>query len=146
MMNLQFPPPEFEIERRGERAYVFDPVRKAWLLLTGEEWVRQNMVAFFVKTLRYPKEMVALEKEIFVNGLKKRFDILVYDSAHRPWMLVECKEENIRLSEAVLQQLLRYHIAVPVRWMIITNGVQTMGWQKESTNLVVIDTFPKWNE
>lgn len=146
MMLLQFPPPEFEIERRGERTYVFDNIRKTWLLLTGEEWVRQNMVAYLVKTLGYPKEMLALEKEVRVNGLKKRFDILVYDSSHQPWMLVECKEENIRLSEAVLQQLLRYHIAVPVRWMIITNGVQTMGWKKDSENLMLVDTFPKWDE
>src|SRR5690242_6631658 len=137
MISLQFPPPEFEIEKRGEKPYIFDPIRKTWLLLTGEEWVRQNVVAYLIRTLRYPKEMIALEKGIWVNDLKKRFDILIYDSKHQPWMLIECKEENIQLSEDVLQQVLRYHMAVPVQWLVITTGMQTLVWKNENTNLVI---------
>lgn len=145
-MFVQFPPPDFKTERRGEKTYIFDPIRKTWLLLTREEWVRQNMVAFLVNVLHYPKEMVTLEKEIRVNSLRKRFDILLYNSAHQPWMMVECKKDEVHLSEEVLQQLLRYHMAVPVRWLIITNGVQTMGWKKEKGNLVLTESFPKWDE
>ena len=145
MVSLQFPTPEFEIERRGGKPYIFDSIRKAWLLLTPEEWVRQNMVAYLVKTLRYPKQLVAVEREILVNNLKKRFDILVYDSNHQPWMLIECKEEKIQLSEDVLQQLLRYHIAVPVSWLVITTGVETLVWKRENASLVLTESFPDWS-
>lgn len=146
MITVQFPPPQFRMQKRGEKPYIFDSVRKRWLLLTGEEWVRQNIVAYFVSTLQYPKEIIALEKEITVNGLRKRFDILLYGSGHQPWMLVECKAPDIKLSEDVLQQALRYNLTVPARWLVITNGEHTVVWRKEEGRLTTVPAFPSWDE
>src|SRR6478735_275420 len=116
MIVIHFPQPKFRIKERDGKRYIFDSIRKTWLLLTEEEWVRQNFVAYLVKTLHYPGTLIALEKEIVLNGLKKRFDVLVYNKNHLPWMLVECKAPEVKLSEDVLQQALRYNITVPVQF------------------------------
>jgi predicted type IV restriction endonuclease len=146
MITVPFPPPQFAIRAKGEKRYIFDALRRRWLRLTEEEWVRQNMVAYFIHTLQYPKEMIALEKKILVNHLAKRFDIVVYDSQHQPWMLVECKAPAVRLDDTVLQQALRYHLTVPVKWLVLTNGVSTAGWKKEAQALQKTATLPRWEE
>jgi type I site-specific restriction endonuclease len=146
MITVRFPDPQFRIRRKGETPYIFDAIRKSWLVLTEEEWVRQNVVAYFIQTLAYPKEAIALEKEILVNGLKKRFDILVYNKFHEPWMLVECKAPNISLNETVLQQALRYNLSVPVFYLVISNGSQTMVWKKKAASLELLQAFPAWLE
>lgn len=87
---------------------------------------------------------MALEKVITLNGLKKRFDVLVFNGQHQPWMMVECKAPEVALNEGVLQQLLRYNISVPVELMIITNGAATMGWKKENGSLKLLMSLPRW--
>ncbi|HEU0111164.1 MAG TPA: type I restriction enzyme HsdR N-terminal domain-containing protein [Flavisolibacter sp.] len=144
MIHLQFPEPQFRIKKEGEKHYIFDSIRKLWLLLTEEEWVRQNFVNYLITELNIPQAMIALEKEIILNELKKRFDILVYNKEHKPWMLVECKAPAVNLSESVLQQVLRYNITVPVEFIIITNGTSTIGWKKEAGHLQLIDVLPGW--
>src|SRR5690349_11161373 len=144
MITVQFPDPQFKLKKEGEKRFVFDFIRKTWLLLTEEEWVRQNFVAYLVKTLRYPETLIALEKEIVLNGLKKRFDILVYDKNHQPWMLVECKAPEVLLSEDVLQQALRYNITVPVQFVVITNGNATVAWEKKDEALNLIYSLPEF--
>ena len=131
MIAVQFPEPQFRMKMENGKQYIFDAIRKTWLLLTEEEWVRQNFVRYLTSTLKYPSTIIALEKEIALNDLKKRFDILVYDRQHQPWMLVECKEPKVALNEDVLQQVLRYNISVPVQYIIITNGSTTVGWKKD---------------
>lgn len=145
MISIAFPEPAFRMEKRGGRPFVFDAIRRQWILLTEEEWVRQNFVAYLLQVMQYPKEAIALEKAILVNGLKKRFDILVYDREQKPWLLIECKAPQVGLSEDVLQQLLRYHLAVPVKWLLITNGVATTCWRKEEGSLVMVRELPVWN-
>ena len=142
MITVQFPVPQFKMKKEGGKRFVFDTIRKSWLLLTEEEWVRQNFVAYLVKQLHYPETLIALEKEIILNGLKKRFDILVYDPSHQPWMLVECKAPEVLLSEDVLQQALRYNITVPVPFIVITNGASTMAWEKTTEGLKLLQSLP----
>lgn len=131
MIEMNYPAPDFRTRTEGGRRFIFDRIRKTWLLLTPEEWVRQNFVQYLLVQLNYPASFMALEKEIKLHELRKRFDLLVYDPAHRPWMLVECKEPTVPLSEDVLQQVLRYHASIPVDYLIITNGEHTIGWKKE---------------
>ena len=78
------------------------------------------------------------------GGLKKRFDILVYDNNHKPWMLVECKEPGVILSENVLQQVLRYNMKVPVQYTVITNGNHTIAWIKNNAQLDLLTELPRW--
>ncbi|MGZ5191191.1 MAG: type I restriction enzyme HsdR N-terminal domain-containing protein, partial [Flavisolibacter sp.] len=123
---------------------VFDSIRKVWLLLTEEEWVRQNFLNYLISGLNYPSGLIALEKEITLNDLKKRFDILVYNTSYQPWMMVECKAASVKLNENVLQQLLRYNISVPVEYMVITNGSSTIGWRKEGGELKMLQELPQF--
>jgi len=143
MIVVQYPEPKFKMKNENGKQYIFDNIRKAWLLLTEEEWVRQNFVNYLISKLNYPSSVIALEKEIRLNDLKKRFDILVYNKQHQPWMLVECKELNVNLNEEVLQQVLRYNISIPVEYIVITNGKITVGWKKEK-ELVLLNELPQW--
>ena len=142
MIRLKYPEPGFRTKIDADRRYIFDQIRKTWLLLTEEEWVRQNFINFLVKGLEYPSAFIALEKEIQLYELKKRFDILVYDRNHQPWMMIECKGADIVLNEDVLQQVLRYNVSVPVKFIIITNGKQTIGWEKSEGRLRLIEEMP----
>ncbi|HWJ90556.1 MAG TPA: type I restriction enzyme HsdR N-terminal domain-containing protein [Flavisolibacter sp.] len=144
MIAVQYPKADFRVKNEAGRRFIFDKIRKTWLLLTEEEWVRQNFVNYLQSVLNYPAAFIALEKEIRLNELKKRFDILVYDKAHHPWMLVECKEPKVQLQEEVLHQVLRYNISVPVQYIVITNGEHTIAWQKEGGALMILDVLPVW--
>lgn len=144
MIHVVYPEPDFRMKKENDRQYIFDSQRKAWLLLTPEEWVRQNFISYLQKALNYPSSLIAVEKEIILNGLKKRFDILVYDENHKPWMLVECKAPEVELSEKVLRQVLVYNQSVPVSFFVITNGKNTLGWRKEGEGMKLVDELPGW--
>jgi hypothetical protein len=144
MLSIQFPEPAFQLKKEKEKDFIFDPLRKKWLLLTPEEWVRQNFVQYLVRVQHYPADLIAQEKVLQLGELKKRFDILVYDKQHRPWMMIECKAPEIKLNEGVLQQLLRYHISIPVGFLVITNGEHSYGWEKKGMNLQLLSQMPEW--
>lgn len=142
MLSIQYPEPEFRIKSESGQEFIFDALRKKWLLLTPEEWVRQNFIQYLVKVLNYPPALIAVEKEIWLGELKKRFDILIYNNEHRPWMLIECKSADIALTEDTLQQVLRYNMTVPVPFIIITNGNTSYGWRKDPDELKLINSLP----
>ncbi|MBA2499071.1 MAG: type I restriction enzyme HsdR N-terminal domain-containing protein [Chitinophagaceae bacterium] len=144
MFNIQYPEPDFKLKKEKDRDFIFDPYRKIWLRLTGEEWVRQNFIAYLVKELQYPASLIAIEKEIMLGELKKRFDILVYDPSFHPWMMIECKAPSVPLSASVLQQVLRYNISLPVTYLVITNGNFSMAYSKYEGDLVTLQHLPTW--
>ena len=144
MLTINYPEPAFRIKKENTKEFLFDPLRKKWLLITPEEWVRQNFVQYLVQTLKYPPALIALEKEIWLGELRKRFDVLVYNKAHQPWMIVECKGADVSLTESTLQQALRYNMVVPVEFLVITNGHYTYGWQKLGRQLKDLDELPAW--
>ncbi len=142
MISIHYPEPAFRVKEEEGKKFIFDPIRKKWLLLTPEEWVRQNLVSYFVQVMGYPSSLIALEKEIQLGERIKRFDILVYNKAHQPWLMVECKAPEIKLDEPVLQQVLRYHLGVPVNYLMISNGNTTYGWVKDESGLRLISELP----
>lgn len=146
MLVINYPEPDFLIKQEAGKEIIFDPLRKRWLMLTPEEWVRQNFVQYLIRQKKYPAALIAMEKVIMLGELKKRFDILVYDRNHRPWMMIECKSPAIKMDEAVLHQLLRYHISVQTGYLVITNGTYAYGWEKENKRLKLIRDLPKWEE
>lgn len=145
MLVITYPEPGFRIKKENDKDMLFDPLRKKWLVLTPEEWVRQNFVQYLIQVKKYPVALIALEKEIWLGELKKRFDILIYNNDHQPWMIVECKSGTITLNDETLQQALRYNISVPVEFIIITNGHYSFGWQKKDAQLNSITEMPGWN-
>jgi hypothetical protein len=144
MITVNYPAPSFKIKQENEQHFVFDAIRKTWLVLTEEEWVRQNFIQYLVTELHYPATLIAIEKELELNGLKKRFDVLVYNQQHQPLMLIECKAPQLALNDAALEQLLRYHMSIPVSFLIITNGKTTYGWEKIGNELKLLDKLPEW--
>lgn len=121
---------------------VFDELRRRWLVLTPEEWVRQHFLQHLLQIAGYPSGLIAVEKEIKVGEMRKRFDILVYDRNHKPWLMIECKAASVALDALVLEQLLRYHIAVPVPYLVITNGHNSRGFGKRDGALYELDALP----
>lgn len=142
MVQINFPEPDFKIKKENDGEFIFDTLRKKWVMLTPEEWVRQNFLRYLLIGKKYPPSLIAIEKEMRLGELKKRFDILVYNSSHQPWMLVECKATAIKLDEKVLQQLLRYNISIPVEYLIITNGNATFAWQRKEDGLELVKELP----
>ena len=144
MIAVNYPEPDFRIKEKEEKKFLFDPIRKIWVSITDEEWVRQNFIQYLTRELNYPVSLIAVEKEIQLGELKKRFDILVYNKDHEPWMLIECKAPEINLDEKTFQQVLRYHLSVPCSYLIITNGHYTYGWEKIGGELKEMKEMPVW--
>jgi len=144
MIIVNYPEPVFRFKEENGKEMIFDFIRKQWLFLNEEEWVRQNFIQFLVQELKYPLELIAIEKEIQLGDLKKRFDILVYGRDHKPWMLIECKAGEVNLDEKALYQVLRYNISIPANFLVITNGRFTYAWEKAEGELKEIQQMPLW--
>src|SRR2546422_6389986 len=106
MIKIEYPLYQPKIKKQPGKELIFDEVRKKWVQLTPEEWVRQNFLQYLIQIKHYPATLIAVEKEIKLGELKKRFDIVVYDAGSKPWMIIECKEMNVELNKQVLDQVL----------------------------------------
>ena len=146
MIKIHYPVHEFRMKKENNREMIFDESRKTWLRLTPEELVRQNFIRYLIHTKNYPSSLVALEKKIMVGEMTKRFDILVFSKEHHPWMMVECKSTTVSLNEEVLNQVLRYNIAMPVQYLVITNGTSCMAFKKEHSELLPLEEIPEFGE
>ena len=122
--------------------FIFDEVRKRWVVLTPEEWVRQNFLQYLIHVKKYPASLIAVEKEIKLGELKKRFDVVVYDRNTKPWMIVECKEMDVPLNKSVLDQALRYNMSLHVPYLVITNGSYCMAVLLKDNAMTEISTLP----
>ena len=122
MIKIAFPEPAFRTRDKQGYMELFDSIRKAWIRITPEEWVRQNFIQWLIQEMKYPSAMIAVEKELMLGELKKRFDILIYNNNHQPWMMIECKAPEVDLSEKTIMQILRYNMSIPVPYLVITNG------------------------
>jgi hypothetical protein len=129
---------------RGPKKEVWDPCRKRWIVLTPEEWVRQHVIQFLIQEMAYPVEMIAVEKELTIINKRRRFDVLVYDCWHEPWLMIECKEQDVVLDQKVLDQILHYNIGIPVPFLVVTNGNHTMGFERSISGLEWLTSFPTW--
>ena len=109
------------------------------MLFRSEEWVRQHFLLYLTETLGFAASLIAVEKQLQIADVKKRFDIVVYDNQARPFILVECKEMNETLKEAVLLQALNYFREIQSRYLIITNGNHTIAYEKKGSEFVETD-------
>lgn len=142
MINVVYPPLKPRIKVEAGREFIFCLIRKRWFSVTPEEWVRQNFLLYFTEVLHYSKSMIAVEKQIRVGEMEKRFDIVVYDRGTKPWIVTECKESSVNLSGATLQQVLRYNIHLTAPYLCITNGNYTLGFKNEGDHFVEISHLP----
>ena len=142
MINVIYPSEKPSIRVVGGKEEIFCLVRKRWLVLTPEEWVRQNFLLYLTKVLQYPLSLMAVEKQVVVNQQKKRFDIVVFKNTMEPNIIVECKEIEVSLSEKVIQQVLEYYSVIQSDFMLVTNGNFTYGFQRSGSSLLSIESIP----
>lgn len=123
MLKLSFPNYEFRLKKIDEKRFIFDEIRKKYIELTAEEWVRQNCIKFLINEKKYKSQLIAVEKKIILNNLTKRFDIIAYNNNGDPNLLVECKAPNIAIKQETFDQILSYNRVINSKYLMITNGI-----------------------
>ncbi len=137
MIKIEYPLEKPSIKTADGKEKVFCVIRKRWLLLTPEEWVRQNFLLYLIHVLQYAPSLIAVEKQLLLADVKKRFDIVVYKNA-MPYLIVECKEMNVPISEKTIMQVLQYNTKVQAEVMVITNGSYCVAYKKVGNDFVEI--------
>lgn len=122
-MKLNFPKANIQLKISDNKRFIYDIIRKKWMVFTPEEFVRQHLVHFLVQHKNIPLSLISVEKQINVNRLKKRFDVLVFKKTGQPLILAECKAPDIILNENALLQIANYNIIFNAPYLIITNGI-----------------------
>ena len=135
MQKLNFPAYSFRFKNSENKEYVFDEIRKKFILLTPEEWVRIHVVRFLLEVKKYPKSWVSVEKKIKINGLTKRYDVVVFQQDGSIFLLVECKQPNIEINQTTFDQIARYNMILKANYLMVTNGLNhyfcEMDFEKE---------------
>ncbi|PCJ84394.1 MAG: restriction endonuclease subunit R [Flavobacteriales bacterium] len=124
MLKLNLPTYEFKIKRTDKGTEIFDKVRKKYVALKPEEWVRQHFIHYLIGEKNYPASLLEVEKALEVNRLQKRSDIVAYNNTGQPQLIVECKAPSVKISQKAFDQIARYNIALKVKYLVVTNGLQ----------------------
>lgn len=113
------------VKNENGKRFIFDPIRKKWLVLLPEELVRQLVVQYLIGEKGYPPGRMAIERGVTINDRKKRLDLLVYGKGSQPFLLVECKAPTIKLDDKVFEQIAMYNLLFKVPYLMVTNGIKT---------------------
>lgn len=124
MQALNLPSFDFRLKSNENKTLIFDNFRKKYVVLTPEEWVRQHFANFLVHQKQYPSTLMAIEKQLSINGLQKRTDIVVYNRKGTPEIVVECKAPNVSISQDTFDQIARYNLRLQANYLIVTNGLE----------------------
>jgi len=124
MLRLNLPTYSFTIKSKGDRQYIFDRIRKKYVILTPEEWVRQNFVCYLINEKAYPPALITIEQHFTINRLSKRTDIIIHNRKALPVMLIECKSPDVRIGQKVFDQIALYNLEFSVRYLVVTNGLK----------------------
>ena len=123
MKKLNLPFFEFKIKKENKNNIIFDEIRKKWIVLTPEEWIRQNFIKYIISK-NYPTSLINCEKVFYINKIPKRYDIVVYNSSGEVDILVECKSSDIKINKDHFDQVMRYNIELKSKRIILTNGIE----------------------
>ncbi len=123
-MQLNFPPIDAQIRVQNGKQFIYDIIRKKYIALTPEEWVRQHLVHFLINERQCPKGLIAVERGLKHNGLQRRFDVVVYSRNLTPWLIVECKAPQVAITQQTFDQIARYNMSLQVPYLLVTNGLQ----------------------
>lgn len=122
MQQLNFKTYPFRFRNTENKVSVFDEIRRKFIVLTPEEWVRQHVVHFLLYEMNYPKSLINVEKLLTINGLNKRYDVVVFNNDGSISILVECKAPHVKISQSVFDQIARYNMAMHSQFLMVTNG------------------------
>ncbi len=147
MRALNLPTYSFSVKSEAGRNYIFDAIRKKYIVLTPEEWVRQNFIRYLVSEKGFPSSLIAIEQQFSFNKMQKRSDILVYNKLGDPVVLVECKAPSVSISRSVFDQIGLYNLAHHVPWLIVTNGIKhyCCRYAEHEGKYRFVDFIPDWS-
>jgi hypothetical protein len=134
MQQLNFPTCDFRFKNSENKTAVFDGIRKKFVILTPEEWVRQHVVNFLLKEKNYPQSLINVEKLLKVNGLSRRYDIVVFNPDGSIFILVECKAPEVKITQTTFDQIARYNLTMDARFLMVTNGLNHYFCQMDYQN------------
>ena len=147
MIKLNLPTYNFKLKSSENKTYIFGIIRKRFLVLTPEEWVRQHYVNFLITYKKYPISLVNVEKQLTINNLKKRFDILIFNTKGEPNIIVECKAPSVKITQETFDQIARYNLKLNAEYLIVTNGLEhyycKMDYENES--YIFLKEIPNYN-
>ena len=123
-IKLNLPEYSFRLKKVDGKIYIYDDIRKKFIVRTPEEWVRQHFIQFLVKEKKYSATLMAVEKKVMVNGQPQRFDLLIYNRKGAPHVVAEFKAPNVRISQPAFDQAVRYNMKLRVKYIIISNGME----------------------
>jgi len=140
MQPLNYPSYPFRFKNRENKIYIFDVVRKKFVVVQPEEWVRQHVVHYLLKDRNYPLGHINVEKQLWVNKIKKRYDVVVFDPQGGIEVLVECKSPQINITQEVFDQIARYNLQLRAKYLMVTNGLEhyycEMDFEKKKYNFL----------
>ncbi|MDC1324433.1 type I restriction enzyme HsdR N-terminal domain-containing protein [Flavobacteriaceae bacterium] len=146
MQNLNFPTYSFRLKNSENNTHIFDVVRKKFVVLQPEEWVRQHCVQYLIQEKKYPISLINVEKVVLINGLKKRYDIVIFNSDGSLALVVECKAPKVKITQAAFDQIAQYNLALKAPYLMVTNGLNhyfcTMNHDLESFEF--LETIPNY--
>lgn len=145
-MQLKFPTYKFKTKSEQNTNYVFDIVRKKYVVLTPEEWVRQHVLHYLTLDKNYPQSLLAVERGLNMNGRKKRFDVLAFNKNGQPRLLIECKSPDIEINRAVFEQIAVYNSVFQVKQLLVTNGLQhiVVQYSNDFQQYTFLEDVPEW--
>ena len=148
MKELTLPPYSCRITDNEGLQMIFDPIRKRYVKLTPEEWVRQHFINYLVAYGKYPAGLIGVEVPFRMNKLTKRLDLLVHDRTGKPILIVECKEPDTKLDEKVFDQIVVYNMQFRVPYLIVTNGIQNFACRInfEDNSREYLEIIPQYEE
>lgn len=135
-----------KLRKQDQETAYWDIIRKQWCILTPEEWVRQVIIHYLIEDLDYPRGSISLEKGLHYGALQKRYDILIYDSNRKPWMLIECKRPEVPIDEQVLHQLLIYQEQIQAPYIMLSNGQDNYCAKIEQGKIEWLEELPGYGE
>ncbi|MDA8768608.1 type I restriction enzyme HsdR N-terminal domain-containing protein [uncultured Winogradskyella sp.] len=148
MQDLNFPKFDYRFKSTENKVSIFDIIRKKFVILQPEEWVRQHCVHYLITQRNYPKSLINVEKELTINGLKKRYDIVVFNPDGSIFLMVECKAPKITINQATFDQIARYNLKINAVYLMVTNGINhyycQMDFEKEQYTF--LQDIPSYNK
>lgn len=148
LLNMPNYSNRIRLRKQDEQAQIFDPIRGKWLVLTPEEWVRQNTIIYISDTLEAPMTRIANEVAINYNGLTKRCDSIIYDDYGKPLIIIEYKRTDVQITQHVFDQIATYNLQLRVPYLIVSNGFQHILCKVDFENrkYIFAEQWPKYNE
>ncbi len=149
MQRLNFPRRyDFDIRATGGKRTIFDPLRRKYVRLTPEEWVRQNLVQHLVKDLGFPAGRTAVESGITHGGIQHRADVIVYNSRGEPVLMAECKAPDVKIKQDVFDQIARYNTSVGTNYLVVTNGITHYCYvlDRKRRSYCFLDHLPRYED